>query len=370
MTTALPILDTPLPTLMLDVDSDWQWPRPPFARNHAMTPLDSGLQPCRIETQAGVAVEGLLLDFDAEVGVLRYCSEPGGRALLLPFTKFCRLTLTTPWPLVQAGGMGAPVERVPTMEQERGYRIELAGGGHLQGRSMGHVQQAEGLYLYAPLDDGAALQRVFVPKPVSAAVQFEPTVQEKAAERWIATPAQLLAALDAQRTAAIKPLGDALVDLGFVSREMLERAVSEQGPARERPLGEALVAAGLLDSADLQTALAHKMGYPLVDLARFPLDKKAIGKMSQRAMIDNRAVPVMLHDDQLIVAIDNLSRIPRLQSLEALAGLKVVPVLASRERIKLALAALPQRLGSDCWADNVPLHMKAQPTAPGALHAR
>jgi hypothetical protein len=195
-------------------------------------------------------------------------------------------------------------------------------------------------------------------------------VQEKAAERWIAMPAQLLAALDAQRTAPIKPLGDALVDLGFVSREMLERAVSEQGPARARPLGEALVAAGLLDSADLQTALAHKMGYPLVDLARFPLDRKAVDKMSHRAMIDNRAVPVMLHGDQLIVAIDNLSRIPRLQSLEALAGLKVVPVLASRERIKLALAALPQRLGSDCWADNVPLHLKALATAPGALHAR
>jgi len=130
------------------------------------------------------------------------------------------------------------------------------------------------------------------------------------------------------------------------------------------------VAAGLLSSADLQTALAHKMGYPLVDLARFPIHKQAARKMSHRAMIDHGAVPVLLQGDRLIVAIDNLARIPRLQSLQALAGLKILPVLASRERIKLALAALPQRLGTDCWADNVPLHMAAPATAPGALHAR
>ena len=357
---ALPTIATPLPTLAFDSDRAWEWPQPPFARRHMMAPVDHGAQTCRIETPNGVSVEGRLVDFDSAAGVVRFCLTSGGVALSLPFAKFRRLTLTTPWPLARRAP-DAPVERVPTAAQERTYRIELAAGGHLGGRTMGHVQDAAGLFLFSPLDDGAAVQRVFVPQAACAAVHFGKSAEEQAAERWIATPQALFAALDAQKDARIKPLGEALVDLGFVTRGVLERAVSEQTADRERPLGEELVAAGLLERADLKTALAHKMGYPLVDLARFPVDVQAARKLSQRSMVEHNAFPLAQDGDRLIVAIDDLVRVPRLQALQALAGLKVVPVLASRGRIALALAALPQRLGTDRWADNVPLHLKALP---------
>ena len=151
------------------------------------------------------------------------------------------------------------------------------------------------------------------------------------------------------------PIGKALMDLGLVTRGMVERALARQGNERRLPLGEMLVAEGLLARADLQTALAYKMGYPLVDLARFPIDIAAAGKLSHSAMVEHNAVPLLLHGDQLVVAIDDLARITRLQTLQALAGLRVVPVLACRGRIALALAELPQRLGTDRWADLVPL---------------
>jgi hypothetical protein len=336
-----------------------------------LSPLEAGEQPCRIETPSGNAVEGHLVEFDVDAGVLRVRVGSDGEPLALPFGRFRRLTLTTPWPLARRASEapGAPIERVPTAAQERSYRITLPGGGHLFGDTMGHVQHAQGLFLFSPVDEGAAVLRVFVPRAVCAAAEFGKSAEEQAAERWIATPEELFAALDAQKRAPIKPLGEALVDLGFVNRRVLERTVSEQDPSRERPLGEELVAAGLLDRADLQTALAHKMGYPLVDLTRFPIDTRAVRKLSQRAMIEHNAFPLVQDGERLVVAIDDLVRVPRLQALQALAGLKVVPVLASRGRIAYALAALPQRLGTDCWADNVPLHMNSRPTAPGALYA-
>jgi hypothetical protein len=232
---------------------------------------------------------------------------------------------------------------------------------------MDHVQMDCGLFLFAPLDDGAAVQRVFVPREAIGSLHFGKSAEEHAAERWVATAEALFAALAAQKTATIKPLGDSLLDLGFVTRGAIERIVSEQGAAREIPLGEALVAKGLLERADLQTALAHKMGYPLVDLTRFPIDIAAARKLSQKAMIEHSALPLMQHGDQLIVAVDDLAQVPRLQALQALAGLKVVPVLASRGRIALALAALPQRMGTDRWSDNVPQQLKALSTGPGPL---
>jgi len=365
---ALPTLATPLPTLDLDADRAWVWPQPPFARRHMMAPLEDGAQACQVETPSGVGVEGRLIDLDVDAAVLRFSLTSGGAALSLAFAKFRRLTLTTPWPLARRAP-DAPLERVPTAAQERAYRIDLKAGGHLAGRTMGHVQDSAGLFLFAPLDDGAAVQRVFVPKAAIAAVNFGKSAEEQAAERWIATPQDLLRALDDQQHARIKPLGDALVDLGFVTRGVLERVVSAQSADRERPLGEELVAAGLLDRADLQTALAHKMGYPLVDLTRFPIDLQAVRKLSQRSMIEHSAFPLAQDGERLIVAIDDLVRVPRLQALQALAGLKVVPVMASRGRIALALAALPQRLGTDRWADNVPLRVKGPPAQDAALEA-
>jgi Type II secretion system (T2SS), protein E, N-terminal domain len=258
---------------------------------------------------------------------------------------------------------------VPTAAQERGYRIELAAGGHLGGRTLGHVKQDPGWFLFAPHDDSDALLRVFVPHAAVATIGFDKSAEEQAAERWIATPAQLLAALEAQQRARIKPLGEALIDLGLVTRTMLDRVVSRQGVDRDVPLGEMLVSEGLIDRDDLQTALALKMGYPLVDLSRFPIDAQAARQLSHRALLEHRVVPLMRRGDWLVVAIDDLARIPRLQALHALAGLRVVPVLASRVRIALALAALPQRLGTDCWADNVPLLVKSQPAAAGVIAA-
>lgn len=368
MNTELPELLTPLPTLSLDILSGWEWPQPPFARHHRLSPLHDDLNPCRVEMPNGVTVDGQLVHFDAIAGMLHFRIGPGDAPLVLPFGKFRRLSLTKPWPLARVSP-NAPVEHLPTAAQERDYRIELAAGGVFAGRTMGHVQQACGLFLFAPIDDGAAVQRVFVPQAACAAVHYGKSAEEQAAERWIATPEELFAALEAQKHAHIKPLGDALVDLGFVTREVLDRVVSEQDPARDRPLGEALVAAGLLDRADLQTALAHKMGYPLVDVARFPIDVQAARKLSQRLMFEHNALPLLQDGERLIVAVDDLVRIPRLQALESLAGVKVVPVLASRGHIALALAALPRRLGTDCWAENVPPQPKALPASTRAAHS-
>jgi hypothetical protein len=358
-------LDTPFPTLQLDAEPAWAWPQPPFARRDVLAPLGDAVEPCRIETPSGATVEGHLTHFDIDAQALRFRSGAAGEPLALSFARFSRLTLTTPRPLIQRA-KNAPIERVPTAAQERGYRVELKAGGQLSGRTLGHVNQQSGWFLFAPQEDGETLLRVFVPRAAVAEIGFDKSAEEQAVERWIATPAQLLAALEAQQRTRIRPLGEALIDLGLVTRGMLDRVASRQGIDRDVPLGEMLVNEGLIDRDDLQTALALKMGYPLVDLSRFPIDPQAARQLSHRVLLEHRVVPLMRRGDWLVVAVDDLARIPRLQALQALAALKVVPVLAARARIAVALAALPQRLGTDCWADNVPLQQRAWAAEAGA----
>jgi hypothetical protein len=172
------------------------------------------------------------------------------------------------------------------------------------------------------------------------------------ADRWVRTPEQLLAAIEAQRHAPMMPLGEALADLGLVAPEIIETAVQQAGADADLPLGERLVARGVIDRAELTTALAHKMGYPLVDVGRFPIDPQVARCMSARAMREHRALPLMRQGRRLIVAVDDLLTVGSLTSLRAFAGMDLVPVLAPPGRLTAALAA--REHDADLWAANVP----------------
>jgi len=57
----------------------------------------------------------------------------------------------------------------------------------------------------------------------------------------------------------------------------------------------------------------------------------------------------MIDKGRMIVAVDKPSRVVMLETIHAFAQLKVVPVLAPKMQILLAL----ERLSSDVWSNNV-----------------
>jgi hypothetical protein len=298
----------------------------------------------------GTAIEGELQHIDPATSVLRFCMQPGGAALALPFARFRRLTMTAPLTAVPRA-LGVPVWRVPVAEEEREYRLfPESGGAPLTGSTLGHVETPHGMFLFKPVNEDRAVQRVFVPRTGCARSEFGPTAVDEAAERWIGTPHELLAALERQHRMPVLPLGDSLLALGMVTRSQLARALAE--PAGEQPLGERLVSQGVIAGADLQTALAHKMGYPIVDLSRFPIEAQAVRGVPMRKAAEFRALPLMLHEGRMIVAVDRLSRVNRLRELQVLLQLGVVPVLASQKHIELAFGALVKQ---DMWSANVPV---------------
>ena len=65
-------------------------------------------------------------------------------------------------------------------------------------------------------------------------------------------------------------IGEALLSLGMIDAGQLKEALVQQQLDRSVPLGEILVRMGVVSRDELQTALARKMGYPLVDLDALP----------------------------------------------------------------------------------------------------
>ena len=66
-----------------------------------------------------------------------------------------------------------------------------------------------------------------------------------------------------------------------------------------------------------------------------------------------RAMPLMLEGGRLVVAVDKPSRALKLRELHALAGVLVVPVLAPRTQVAMAL----ERLSKDVWTNVAPQRM-------------
>ncbi|HSN33428.1 MAG TPA: hypothetical protein VLU41_12150 [Ideonella sp.] len=328
----------------------WEWPRPPFAWHHETPPSDEAGQPCLVETIEGSQIEARLVSMDVAERSMKLRLRSDGRGVRLSFTRLRRLTLTTPLaPLPRRAN--EPVERVPAAVQERDYRLlptEPAWPA-LVGRTAGHVQAAEGFYLFTPVDEERSLLRVFAPAATTTLCEFGRSAEEIAAARWIADPAQLLAAIEHQQRMAVRPLGQSLLELGFVTPVQLERALA--APPSDVPLGRRLVDAGLLTRTNLQTALAHKMGFPLVDLERFPIDPAALRKLTLRMATEMRTLPLLIDGTRLVVAVDRPSRIQKLKGLQAIAELTPVPVLASKMRILDALTRLARQ---DVWSTQVP----------------
>ncbi len=329
----------PFPILLDEAAEPWQWPAPPFNWPHPPAPGHTVVQPCRIETASGSQVEGFMRGIDPLAATLAFATSADSRALTLPFARFRSLTLTTPL---------ASDQRPPAAEHEQEFRL-FAGDGTpgASGRSFGHVDSAEGLYLFVPTGDERALLRMFVPRSACARREFGATQRDAAAEHWVSTPQDLLAAIERQQRMPVLPIGQSLLNLGLVTQDQLDRALASCG---ELPLGERLVASGVISAHDLHTAIGHKMGYPLVDLTRFPVDPAAAHKLPLRVAVAHRALPIMLDGQRLVVAVDKPARAGPLQALFALAAFRVVPVLASRGQILLALSALPH---VDGWSDNV-----------------
>jgi hypothetical protein len=338
---------------LLDLPADpWHWPSLPFTWHHQPVPDIALPQPCVIDSLGGNPVEGETLDFDPVAAVLRFCAAPGGRAVSLPFKHIGRLTLTTPLRALPRPN-GSPGEQLPAVTQLRDYTLYRDAAESLSLRSAGHAETDEGLYLFPAIDDETALNRAFVPRASFTRFTFSATASERATSAWIVDPGQLLKAVELQERKPVRQIGYSLIELGLVTQGQLERALASPSP--DKPLGEAMVHAGLLSRTDLRMAIAHKMGYPMVDLTHFPIDSEAVRRVPRHLAIGFRMVPLMVASDRLIVAVDKPSRVVKLQALATFAQLRVTGVLAPRVQV---LAAL-QRLTSNVWSGQVNDHTAA-----------
>jgi type II secretory ATPase GspE/PulE/Tfp pilus assembly ATPase PilB-like protein len=371
--------DPPLALVPLPATGSWRWPTPPYAGYAEVGPTLEGAA-CEIEGLTSAALQATLLDFDLDGDRLRVRVQITGTEMDLRFAQMRRLTLLAPL-VPQGPAAGDPHRGLLAHRPVSDYRLRLAGGaGTLSGRSIGHVESAEGLFLFPPQGDDGTVLRMFVPRSTYAHLDIGPRIGELLVAQAAATPeqveaaaaeqshlrtrklgellvaerivepAQLMAAIDQQAKMPVVRIGEALVALKLITDEQLAQALVKQKADRSVPLGELLVKAGHVSREDLQLALARKMGYPVVDADAFPVEAEAVRALPFMVSRRMQVLPLLLRGTQLVVAMADPSRRADLEELEFITQMKIVPTLAQGAALALAIAATYQRFGANPWA--------------------
>jgi len=354
---------------------DFSWPTPPFAAYPAPQAQEQP-EPVEITAINGARSVGQLLRLlpGQRQALLRLPSSP--QALQVDWDELLSLRLLRPLRVpaalpVQSGGADAAdsdFDRRPRHE----YRLRLRHGPLLQGQTIGYVEDELGLFLFLPLSaEDDSVHRLFVPREAiehweqgrrsgaaflaADAAPAEPSdlpdqprrrAQESGVPGLIVSPEQLLQALAAQSRMPIVRIGEALVAMQLISAEQLGAALELQKHERGMPLGQLLVLRGWVRPEELQSALARKMGYPSVDVAHFPIELLALQRLPHAVARRLEALPLLLREGRLIVAMEDPTRRDVLEEIEFVAQAKVVPTLAPLGQLGAGIRAAYERIGA------------------------
>ncbi|MCK6424108.1 MAG: Flp pilus assembly complex ATPase component TadA [Burkholderiaceae bacterium] len=347
------------------------WPTPPLPAYPSPT-CQIEPEPCVVESRSGSFISGLLTVFEPQEGVARV-QVPGEKAAMpLRFAQIRRLTLQRPLRALllqpeMAGSLDPAQAPLLTHHPVQPYEVTLVGGTVYQGRTVTHVENSIGLFLFEPKDEQGSVERHFIPRVAIERSQVGERLGDLLAEgdlersrqieqgveaqrrlraqklgdillaRQVVTPEQLLVALDKQARMPLVRLGEALVALGFTDEDTLQRALHQQEVERAQPIGEVLVQRGLVSADEVRVALARKMGVPVVDVSTFAVDVEALrlvpGDLARRLGV----LPLLRRGGRLVVAMADASRDDLLATLKDVAQCAVLPALAGAGDLPAAI---------------------------------
>ncbi len=349
------------------------WPCPPYAIFGEAVPWTEPLI-CDIEDLNGAVRScrlAMLTPADKTVMIFVPNRASPGR---VHFSQFRRLTLKTvlhPEETVSDTDFAEIFGHRPTLD----YQLQMEDDTVLTGQTVGYIEAGFGLFLFTPVDGGGGVERVFIPREAYLKASFgehighllvaqravtRQQVEQAASQQQnlrsrklgdhlvkeaIVSPDQLMLALDQQSKMPMIRVGEALTRLGFIDDAQLAQALEKQKTERSVPLGQLLVNMGFLSRRDLNTALARKMGYPVVDVAQFPIEAEALRTVPFATASRLGIMPLLLRDKLLVVATGDPTRRDMLEELEFVLETRVIATLGDEQQIQQMLSSTYEKFG-------------------------
>ncbi|CAN5819157.1 type IV pilus assembly ATPase PilB [soil metagenome] len=142
---------------------------------------------------------------------------------------------------------------------------------------------------------------------------------------------QLRKALDEQnKLGRVKPLGEILIDLGFVTQIDVDDALNRQRSGGGR-LEDTLVQSGKISPEMLAKSLAMQLGYEYIDAGSTKVDAYAVTLVPEATARRYSAMPVRLEGNTLVVAMKDPRHVFALDDIRLITGKEIQPAVATEE---------------------------------------
>lgn len=132
-----------------------------------------------------------------------------------------------------------------------------------------------------------------------------------------------------------KRLGDILQEQGLLTDEQLAAALEMQLKSGEK-LGEAIIQLGYVSANKVADALSEHLRIPRVDFSRLYIPPEIVNLVSETMITDYNILPIELENEILSVAMVDPLNITIIDELQRLTGYAVKPVIATAEEIEAA----------------------------------
>ena len=144
-----------------------------------------------------------------------------------------------------------------------------------------------------------------------------------------------LAGADTTETPVRVPLGQLLIQAGFLTQVQLDDALYEGSRTGER-LGEVVVRRGLATEDDVARRLAEQWGLDYVERSSIWFDANALAQMSREDAQRLEALPTRVEDGRVVVAVAEPTE-QRLGALRELLGEETVMIVVPKSALDAGL---------------------------------
>ncbi len=129
----------------------------------------------------------------------------------------------------------------------------------------------------------------------------------------------------------VKPLGEILVDLGYVTREDVQNALSRQRVGGGR-LEDTLVQSGKISPEMLARSLAMQLGYEFVE-ENVPVDPFVITLIPEGTIRRYNVMPLRLEGSAVVLAMKDPRHVFALDDIRLITGREIKPAVATEETL-------------------------------------
>ena len=133
------------------------------------------------------------------------------------------------------------------------------------------------------------------------------------------------------------PLGEILVQNGFISESQLQDALVKQTQSGGKMLGDVMLEMGLVSETQLAQALSMRLKVPFVDLSSIKVDTSAVGKIPENIAKEKLVFAFAINHNRLMVATNDPVNFYIFEDLKVQTGMEVVPQISTKTMIEAAI---------------------------------